>query len=210
MKRGVMIVAGVLIVALIAGALGAAAQWVDLVQFGRLVTRVQALEKRVDALEGQAGGEGRAPKAPKSVPPGKAVRIGECEWRVLGIRSLGTTLRSLKQLEPDRTSKLGEYYLVEAEMTNRGKEDVWGVERLRLVDDRGREFSSVQMAEMFVRQPLRLFDRLRPDMSRRFETVFEVPRGSKPVAIKVLDPANLRDSDEAVIDLRGEGEKEGG
>ena len=107
------------------------------------------------------------------------LRVGSTEWRLTGTRYLGTTLKSRRPAIADRVADGTKFISISWLVTNRMPKPVRGTSSVKIKDSSGREYKPIKDSESYLTTDRELtVHALRPNKSREFSAIFEVPSGA--------------------------------
>jgi len=131
----------------------------------------------------------------------KHVTLADCEWWIMEARDAGQRIRSNDPNNDEDKSTTGRFIQVHFTLTNLSQKDEMMVEHAMVQDDKGRQFSAVEMEGFYV--PARTkslgLEMLHPNQPQEYWTVFEVPADAERLRLKVHGFARGKS---AFVDLR--------
>jgi hypothetical protein len=118
-----------------------------------------------------------APERSDTVRVDKTIRFaGDCEWRIIEAREAGKKLPANVDGEEEAHSD-GHYVLVHFELTNVGAKDAMLSERPKIIDQKLREFGTIEHESLYVpaHEHALGLEALHPRTLRTYWAVFELP-----------------------------------
>ena len=118
----------------------------------------------------------QTPDKGKSYNVGDLVIAGKTTWKVVIVKDLGETLVSDNQfIESKKTS--GKFIKVTFEVTNNDT-SLQSVGNLKIIDDKGREFTPSADVSYFIpnNESLFILDNINPGITKRYTVIFDIPK----------------------------------
>jgi hypothetical protein len=120
------------------------------------------------------------------------VRVGDVRWKLVSARDRGAVLKGRESNYPsitkDKTSSAGKYVELTIEVENLGK-DLKSVSNLKVIDSKGREFTSSSDVSDWVPRDKGLFllSSLNPNIAKQFTDIYEIPVDGAGLNVRVGD-----------------------
>jgi len=133
---------------------------------------------------------GSSSASASSVPSkiGDTLTFDGSEWTVIEARDAGKTLKSNSEFGEEDKKTEGRFIQVHFKVSNKGSKEEMLLDKPKILDDKGREFSPIDMESFYVpakAKTLAAFESLPPNVVKECWTVIDVPADAKSLKFQV-------------------------